>query len=112
MSALVDTSAKALLIGAPAVTRRIYVDHGESVPPLALQVLVAYADDPDRRINEVGDELALSDTSVSHALTLLVKSGLVETSRGETGRTRRRHLTADGRQAVERLVARARAARP
>lgn len=101
-----------LLLCAPAISRQLYGARAGSdleLSAVEMQVLVALSDDPDQRVEDIADRLALRPSSVSHALTALKGADLIDDQPGE-GHPRRRHrpLTADGDREVTRLVAEAR----
>ncbi len=106
------------LVDTPALARRLYPreprareDRGErrGPPAHALQVLVTFSDDPEQRVEDVAERLALNVASVSKALAKLEADGLIEERRSERDRRRRsRHLTPAGRRQVSALVRRAR----
>jgi DNA-binding MarR family transcriptional regulator len=67
-------------------------------------VLVAFADDPDQRLEDAATQLALHLSSVSKAVKTLESLGLIEVEALGGGRQMRRLLTHEGRSVVSRLV--------
>lgn len=94
------------LVEAPARTRRLYRRGGfEGLEPSVLQVLVALHRESDRTVGALAEELVLRQPTVSTALAVLQRRGLVaERDDPSDGRRRRQRITRSGRALVGRFV--------
>ena len=104
--------ANDFLIAGPALLRRVYGARAPSKGELnanALQVLVAFADDPGQSDADLATRLALDESTIRHGFRLLSKHQLIknEPTPGNERRTTRK-LTAAGGRRASALVAEAR----
>lgn len=112
-----------VLFDAPAIARRVYgaragkprgadgkpIKNAKVGPsPVALQVLVALRENPDQRVEDIAERLALEPSTVSHALTTLKDRKLIQSKpSGPHPRQHTRPLTAKGHELAASLVAEA-----
>ncbi len=106
-----------LLLDAPTLVRKLYGaragtrdEQGKAhLPAVDLQVLVALADDPDQKVEDLARRLVIEVSTVSHAIGALKAAEMIEDLPGEGHhRRRRRPLTDEGKAEVRALRRRAR----
>jgi DNA-binding MarR family transcriptional regulator len=95
-------------LSAAVQARRFFPRGGyEGLDATGLQVLLVLSLEPDRSVGEIADQLLLTHSSTSHALSLLSERGLVERVSDPTdGRAQRNRLTGPGRALLERYLQR------
>lgn len=103
--------ANDFLIAGPALLRRVYGARAPSKGELnanALQVLVAFADDPGQSDAQLAGRLALDESTIRHGFRLLGKHELVDNKPDPADeRHVTRTITAAGRRRSRALVAEA-----
>jgi DNA-binding MarR family transcriptional regulator len=95
------------LVETPALARRLYRRGGfDALEPNALQVLVALFDSAPMTVGALADSLVLGQGTVSTALSVLSKRGLVQGKPDPDDRRRQlQRITRSGAGVVRRFVA-------